>query len=558
MKKRNYGCFVVVMALLAALIMAGCGSSVTQKTQGVTTFANSSLLVNGAVLAASIDNANQVVIDVRSSSAYSASGHIRNAVNLPPGTFDKGGTGIDSTDLKSPAEIAAILGNAGISTNTKIIICGQNVDANAGRVFWLLEYMGAKDVHILDGGYDKWVKDGNPTVTVAPTPTATTFVPAVDSSKLATKASVLANYNNAAYVILDSRNAADYNPGYIPNAINVLIGEFLNADNTVKSNADLTATLESKGITPGKKVITYCYVGYRSGQEYFILRLMGYDVSNYDGSWTEWNADPTPLPKNSRPNGNLLISGESLAATIDNTNQAIIDVRSATEYAAGHIRNAVNLPPGTFDKGTAAIDMDLKSPAEIAAVLGAAGVSSSKKIVVYGKNVDANAGRVFWLLEYSGARDVHVLDGGYDKWVSDLRATVTTATAVTAATFTPASDSSRLATKASVLANYGNTAYAIVDSRNVADYTPKHIPNAINILIGDFLNADSTVKSYTDLKTLLDARGITTGKTVITYCYVGYRSGQEYFILRLMGFNVSNYDGSWTEWIADPTLPTAP
>ncbi len=261
----------------------------------------------------------------------------------------------------------------------------------------------------------------------------------------------------------------------------------------------------------------------------------------------------------SYPNGALLVSTSELAATINDANQVIIDVRSATLYAAGHIKNAVNLPPGTFDKGTAAIDMDLKSPAEIAAILGAAGVSNTKRIIVYGAGVDANAGRVFWMLEYLGATDVHILDGGYDKWVSDVRATVTTPTVVTAETFVPAVDSSRLATKASVLANYANAAYAVIDSRNVADYTPKHIANAINILIGAFLNADGTVKSYTDIKALLEGMGITTGKKVITYCYVGYRSGQEYFIFRLMGYDVSNYDGSWTEWNADPTpLPTAP
>lgn len=551
----------LLLMALCVMLSWGCGSSVTEKTQAAAvTFENSTLLVSVSELAASLDNANQVVIDVRSSSSYSSSGHIRNAVNLPPGTFDKGGTGIDSTDLKSPAEIATILGNAGISANTKIIICGQNVDASAGRVFWLLEHLGATDVHMLDGGYDKWVRDGYPTVTTVPTVTATTFVPAVDSSKLATKAAVLANYNNAGYAIVDSRNAADYNPSHITNAVNILTGDFLNADNTVKSYSDLKTTLESKGITAGKTVITYCYVGYRSGQEYFIFRLMGYDVNNYDGSWTAWNADPTPLPKASCPNGNLLVAGESLAATIDNTNQVIIDTRSATDYANGHIRNAVNLPPGSFDKGGSATDStDLKSPAEIAAILGGAGVSSSTKIIVYGKNVDANAGRVFWLLEYSGARDVHILDGGYDKWVSDGRSTVTTATAVTAATFTPVPDNTRLATREEVLAHYADTAnYAIVDSRNATDYTTKHIPNAINILIGDFLNADSTVKSYADLKTLLDGKGITVGKTVMTSCYVGYRSGQEYFIFRLMGINVSNYDGSWTEWNADPTLPTAP
>lgn len=413
---------------------------------------------------------------------------------------------------------------------------------------------------MLDGGYDKWVSDGYQAVTTAPNVTATTFVPAVDNAKLATKATVLANYNNAGYAIVDSRNAADYNPSHIPNAINVLTGDFLNADNTVKSSAALKTLLDGKGITSGKTVITHCYVGYRSGQEYFIFRLMGYDVSNYDGSWTEWNADPTPLPKASRPNGNLLVAGDSLAATIDNVNQVIVDVRSAADYAAGHIRNAVNLTPGTFDKGGSGIDStDLKSPAEIAAILGNAGIANSTKVIVYGKNVDANAGRVFWVLEYSGARDVHVLDGGYDKWLSDGRTTVTATPAVTSATFTFVPDSTRLAAKGEVLAHYADTTnYAIVDSRNAADFTTKHIPNGINVLVGDLLNTDSTVKSYTDLKTLLDGIGITAGKTVITHCYVGYRSGQEYFIFRLMGFNVSNYDGSWTEWSADPTLPTAP
>ena len=80
----------------------------------------------------------------------------------------------------------------------------------------------------------------------------------------------------------------------------------------------------------------------------------------------------------------------------------------------------------------------------------------------------------------------------------------------------------------------------------------------MNILVGDFQNTDKTVKSYADIKTLLDSKGVTAGKTVITHCYVGWRSGQEYFVLRLMGFNVSNYEGSWVEWGSDPSLPTAP
>jgi thiosulfate/3-mercaptopyruvate sulfurtransferase len=574
MRKIFTGAVLAAMAL-GITILAGCGSSITQKTPqapqaAAATFKNSALLAGRAELAASLDAANQVIIDVRSSSAYSTSGHIRNAVNLTPATFDKGGAGLDSTDLKTPAEIATILGNAGITATTKIIVYGQNVDANAGRLFWLLEHMGAKNVQLLDGGMDKWVSDGYPTVTTATAVTPDSFVPALDGSKLATKAVVLANYLNADVAIVDSRDATDatglktgsnlpYDAKHIPNAVNITIGDFLNADKTVKSSADIQAFLDGKGITQGKSVITHCYVGYRSGQEYFIFRLMGYDVSNYDGSWAEWNADAA-LPTASRINGNLLTGGATLEAAIDRPNQVIIDVRSAADYALGHIKNAVNLTPGSFDKGGAGLDStDLKTPADIALFLGANGVSNPSRIVVYGKAVDANAGRVFWLLEYLGAKDVHVLDGGYDKWLSDGRATVTTPTAVAAVTFSAVPDNAKLATKAEVLARYADTAnYAVVDSRNASDYATKHITNAINILIGDFLNPDGTVKSYADLKTLLDGKGITAVKKVMTHCYVGYRSGQEYFMLRLMGFDVSNYDGSWTEWSADPSLPTAP
>lgn len=275
-------------------------------------------------------------------------------------------------------------------------------------------------------------------------------------------------------------------------------------------------------------------------------------------------------------NSSLLVSGSALAANLTAANQVIVDVRSDALYTQGHIPGAINLTVssgGQFDIGAGGngiTNTDLKPAVEIATILTATGVANGAKIILYGQNVDASTGRMFWMLEYLGAADVHVLDGGYAKWVSDGRATATTATTLEAATFTPALVSSRLATKADVLAHYTDTAtYAIVDSRDATDptgtktgsnfpYDAKHIPNAINILTGDFLNADNTVKSYSDIKALLDGKSITVGKTVITHCYVGYRSAQEYFIFRLMGFNVSNYDGSWTEWNADPTLPTAP
>lgn len=272
-------------------------------------------------------------------------------------------------------------------------------------------------------------------------------------------------------------------------------------------------------------------------------------------------------------NPRLLVSGAWLATNISNTNQVIVDARASSDYAAGHVPGAINIDPTTStynSASTAGIPYQLSPITDIAAALGAAGVSNSATIIVYGGNgVDPNAGRLFWELEYVGATDVRVLDGGYAKWTADGRATNTTATTPAATAFTANVAASRLAIKTYVLAHYADTAnYVIVDSRDATDPTPfspswlmgftqGHIPNAVNILVGDYLNADYTVKSYHDLGLLLSSKNVTPSKKAITMCWVGVRSAQGYFVLRLMGYDVSNYDGSWSEWVADPTDPTA-
>jgi 3-mercaptopyruvate sulfurtransferase SseA len=556
---------LLAMALLVIANIVGCGSSVEKPAPQAETYPNAGLLVSGASLAGNLTGANQVIIDVRSSTDY-AIGHINGAINLPVpfggGLFDVGGNGAGASDLKPVPEIAAILGAAGVSRDSRIIVYGKGMDATAGRMFWMLQYLGATDVRILDGGFDKWTGDGRATSTTAATPTATTFTPAVAPSVFASKEDVYAHYEDTdRYAIVDSRFTPDFDTDHIPNALNVLTADFVSADGTTRSYPELKSMLSAKGVVPGTEVIAHCYIGYMSALEYFYFRLMGYTVSNYDGSWAEWAADPS-LPKASH--GALLATGSWLAANLTASNQVIVDVRAGTDYTSGHIPGAINLPVtfggGLFDTGGGGVDAsDLKPIPDIAAILGAAGVSDTTRIVVYGQAVDMLAGRMFWMLEYIGASKVRLLDGGYDRWVGDGRAVSTNVPALAPVAFRAIEVPSRLAMKGDVFAHYTETGnYAIVDSRNATDFQTKHIPNALNILVGDFLKTDGTLKSHEELKTFLESRGITRGMTVITHCYVGYRSAQHYFVFRLMGFDVSNYDGSWAEWVADPTMPTIP
>jgi thiosulfate/3-mercaptopyruvate sulfurtransferase len=270
-------------------------------------------------------------------------------------------------------------------------------------------------------------------------------------------------------------------------------------------------------------------------------------------------ANSTSATPATYPNSGLLVSDVWLKAHLTDSNLTIIDTRPDASYAGGHIQGAINLGPGLLDTTNAAGDNTaLKSAPELATIFGQNGVSSSSTIVIYSDGNDTNSGRVLWDLEYLGQKDMHILDGGFGKWKSDGNAAVTDKTAKAAGTYSPAVNAATLATKTDVLNSLGKTGYVIVDSRNATDWVVKRIPGSINILMGDYLNSDQTVKSFSDLTAFLGTKGITPDKKVIVHCYVGYRSAQAYFIFRLMGYSVSNYDGSTTEWFADPSLPTAP
>jgi thiosulfate/3-mercaptopyruvate sulfurtransferase len=77
-----------------------------------------------------------------------------------------------------------------------------------------------------------------------------------------------------------------------------------------------------------------------------------------------------------------------------------------------------------------------------------------------------------------------------------------------------------------------------------------HIPGARSIPWGKACNDDGTFKSHDDLKALYGSEGVDGSKPMIAYCRIGERSSHTWFVLKyLLGLkNVTNYDGSWTEW----------
>ena len=212
-------------------------------------------------------------------------------------------------DLISGPELEALLGVAGIDNNTTVILYGDNNNWFAAWAFWQLKYYGHGDVRLMNGGRAKWVADGRPLTTDAPSHAAKSYRASEPNQGIrAYRDAVLGAVSASSVALVDVRAPAEYSGellapanlpqegsqrgGHIPGAANIPWGQAVNEDGTFKSADELTALYGGKGIDGSKETIAYCRIGERSSHTWFVLtQLLGHqNVRNYDGSWTEWGS----------------------------------------------------------------------------------------------------------------------------------------------------------------------------------------------------------------------------------------------------------------------------
>lgn len=223
-----------------------------------------------------------IVIDARPSGDYMKT-HIDGAINIDASTLCTT-TPVEGT-LKPAAELAKILGGHGIARNSKIVVyCKTGV--NAGRVYWILKYLGATDVSMLDGQMDAWFAARKPITKNPKKLAATTFSPAVNATINVDKAYVKGKMNTA--VLVDSRKKEDFAAGKIGNAISVP-GDDMLKGSKLKPTAELAKLFAS--VPKDKEVIIYCKTGVTAGFTYFVMKsILNYpNVKVYEGAWVDWN-----------------------------------------------------------------------------------------------------------------------------------------------------------------------------------------------------------------------------------------------------------------------------
>jgi thiosulfate/3-mercaptopyruvate sulfurtransferase len=260
-----------------------------------------------------------------------------------------------------------------------------------------------------------------------------------------------------------------------------------------------------------------------------------------------------------------VVSADWLEARLDDPNVRVIEVSVVHGlYERGHIPGAVN-----FVWHTDFVDpviRDIVDPERFQELVQAAGINADTTVVLYGDNNNWFAAWGAWIFSLYGAEDVRLLDGGRIKWEADGRALSVQPAEHEAGNFTVDVFNEELrAYLPDVLAIVeGEVEASILDIRSPAEYSGQifapegfqelairagHIPGAVNVPWSQAVNADGTFKSVEELTELYANVGIDGSLPVVVYCRIGERSSHTWFVLsRILGYEVAQYDGSWTEW----------
>jgi len=260
-----------------------------------------------------------------------------------------------------------------------------------------------------------------------------------------------------------------------------------------------------------------------------------------------------------------LVTTEWVAAHASDSNVRVVEVDVDTKaYDEGHVPGAIAWAWNTQLCDT--VRRDILSKEQFERLLSDSGVRPDTTLVIYGDNNNWFAAWALWQAKIYGHADVRLMNGGRKKWLGEGRELSTETPHVPKTEYRARkADLSLRAFLPQVQQVVSSRGAALVDVRSPQEYTGEilappglpetcqrggHIPGARSIPWGKACNEDGTFKSADELKSLYSGEGIDGSRPVIAYCRIGERSSHTWFVLKyLLGYDqVTNYDGSWTEW----------
>ena len=207
--------------------------------------------------------------------------------------------------LQDAGDFAATMGRVGIGDDTFVIGYDAEGGHHAARLWLALRRFGHDGMGVIEGGLQKWLREGRPVESGDVKVKPAAFTPRPRTGVVATADEVLASVRTGDPWLLDVRRDSEYtgtesrakHGGHVPGAVNILWKDALRDDWMLKDPEELEQMYIDAGFGPETATITYCQAGVRAAFTHLVLTALGHDdVRTYDGSWEEWgNRDDVPI-----------------------------------------------------------------------------------------------------------------------------------------------------------------------------------------------------------------------------------------------------------------------
>jgi thiosulfate/3-mercaptopyruvate sulfurtransferase len=191
---------------------------------------------------------------------------------------------------------AAKMGNIGIDSDTTVVIYDEENDMFAARLWWLLHYLGHNKVYILEGGYKKWIEEGNQVTAELPSLKKKQFAAEIRGDETVSMKEVKDKIENKKAILIDSRDKDRYlgiweplysKAGHIPGAVNYFWKAIFNSDGSWKNKEELSKHFSS--LPKNKEIIVSCGSGVSACPNIVALKSLGYEnIKLYPGSFSDW------------------------------------------------------------------------------------------------------------------------------------------------------------------------------------------------------------------------------------------------------------------------------
>ncbi len=484
------------------------------------------------------------ILDIRSAEDY-ATGHVKGAVNMPWGPAIS--EGLSSIPTDKPVFIYCYTGQTAGQAVATLNLAGFDArSVNLGWNFGISKVEGVAAVTVTEAAtLTAGVTTIDANIQTALNDYYTGLSKVADSKYKNYKVSEadlkeMVDAKDASIYIYSVRKAEDYNKGHIEGAVNNPFGNAMAAD--------------FSNLPKDKTIVVYCYTGQTAAQVSASLRLMGYDAVSLNGGMgmsanapMGWANNGFPVVSEVTTKLDALYANmpehifkiaekEFVDMAIAGTPMTILDIRTAEDYAKGHVKGAVNVPWGpAIAENLASIPTD--KPVFLYCYTGQTAGQAVVTLNVAGIEArSVNLGWNFGISKVEGVAAVTVTDASaFEGAGSEISPAVQEQITAYYAGLGTIEDARYKNYKVSeddlkAMVDAKDDSIYILSVRKAEDYAAGHIEGATNIPFGK--------EMLPTFKTELPK-----DKKIVVYCYTGQTAGQATAALRLMGYDAVSLNG---------------